>query len=99
MNMMEFVKLFRKVDILESNDNMLLDLCKGLVKNQKRLNSMILLVGIDLACIWLYNHMTDRQIKDLQERVHELEAKNSYMEANAEAACAPDEIDDDDIMR
>lgn len=96
MNMMEFVKLFRKMDILEGNDNMLFDLCKKLVKNQRRFRSLFFMVGVECALIWIYNSMTDKELKDLKKRVEELEKHDLYSRL-----VVPDqeEVDEDDILR
>lgn len=89
MNMMEFVKLFRKMDTLQSNQDFLYNTLKKIVKNEKKLSRLIFWVGIDLALVWIYNSLTNKEIKDLNERLAALEAKDAYM--NATCDCDTDE--------
>ena len=78
MNMMEFVKLFKRIDTLETNQGYLYNIFKSVVKNEKKLSRLMFWVGIDLMLVWIYNAMSEKELNDLKKRVAELEMKEAY---------------------
>lgn len=82
MGMMEFVKLFRKVDILESNQNYICAALKKLAKNDRKIGRLIFMCGLNFTALWVYNAMSDKEVKNLKNRVAELEVAEEYKNCN-----------------
>ena len=92
MNMMEFVKLFRKVDVLEGNQNYIYGILKKLAKNDKRIKRCLFLCSINFGLLWIYNTMTDKEIKELKEKVEALEAAEGYKNCKCETGSDPEDM-------
>ena len=97
MNMMEFVKLFKRIDTLETNQGYLYNIFKGIVKNEKKLSRLMFWVGIDLMLVWIYNAMSEKELNDLKKRVAELEMKEAYK--NCDVCCGDCEEDPEDMFK
>lgn len=84
MNMMEFVKLFRRMDTLDRNNEMICDAIRKLAKNQKALAFTGIVLSMDLLLVWLYTDKQDKKIKDLEDRLEALETKDLYESCDCE---------------
>lgn len=96
MNMMEFVKLFRKVDILESNQNYIYTTLKKLAKSDRKIKNLMIICGLNFSLLAVYNAMTDKELKGLKNRITELEAAEGYK--NCDVCCGDCEEDPEDMF-